>query len=151
MHGVECETESDAVRMGRFIHQSSYEREEKEIDIDGTIVLDWFDAKNKIVHEIKKSDTMEEAHQWQILYYLWYIKEKGLIIARSENEDGIKGELNYPTLRTKKTIILTAEKEEQLTKTIFADIEKIKFLEYIPLPVEWKVCKFCSYCELCHS
>jgi CRISPR-associated exonuclease Cas4 len=151
LHGIECEMESDAVRMGKHIHETSYEKEQKEIDIDGTIVLDWFDAKKQLVHEVKKSDKMEEAHQWQILYYLWFLKQKGLMVAATENEEGIKGELNYPTLRTKKSVILTKEKELQLTDRILPDIENIAQQETIPSTVEWKVCRSCSYCELCHG
>lgn len=150
-HGVQCEMESDAVRMGKHIHDTSYQREQKEIDIDGTIVLDWFDAKQGIVHEVKKSDKMETAHEWQILFYLYYLKTKGLNVAQSEQSEGIKGELNYPTLRTKKTIVLTPGKEQELTSSILPSIESIIITESIPPGKEWKVCKTCSYCELCHS
>lgn len=151
LHGIECEMESDAVRMGKHIHESSYEKEQKEIDIDGTIVLDWFDAKKQLVHEVKKSDKMEQAHEWQILYYLWFLKQKGLAVANHDNADGIKGELNYPTLRTKKSVILTYQKEQQLTETILPHIESIATQQDIPATVEWKVCRSCSYCELCHG
>lgn len=150
-HGVQCENESDLVRMGKHIHETSYQRETKELDIDGTIVLDWFDAKQGIVHEVKKSDKMETAHEWQILYYLYYLKLKGLHVATSELSDGIKGELNYPTLRTKKTIVLTPIKEQELTTSILPSIESIVNANTIPEGKEWKVCKTCSYCELCHS
>ena len=150
-HGVQCETESDAVRLGKHIHETSYQRENKEIDIDGTIVLDWFDAKRGIVHEVKKSDKMETAHEWQICFYLWYLKQKGLQIASSESEEGIKGELNYPIMRQTKQVILTTEKETQLTTKIIPDINKILEQDVIPERQEWKVCKTCSYCELCHS
>lgn len=150
-HGVQCETESDLVRLGKHIHETSFQREQKEIDIDGTIVLDWFDEKQGIVHEVKKSDKMETAHQWQLLYYLFYLKTKGLIVASAEHDSGIKGELNYPTLRTKKTIILTPEKEQELTQNILPDIERVIQELELPHGKEWKVCKSCSYCELCHS
>lgn len=150
-HGVQCEMESDAVRMGKHIHETSYQREQKEIDIDGTVVLDWFDAKRGIVHEVKKSDKMETAHEWQILYYLYYLKQKGMTIAQVEGEDGINGELNYPTLRSKKTVILTAEREQELTQTILPTIEIILAKEEMPGTQEWKVCRTCSYCELCYG
>lgn len=150
-HGLHCEQDSDLVRMGKLIHETSYKRENKEIDIDGTIVLDWYDAKNKLVHEVKKSDKMEEAHEWQICYYLYYLSTKGLEIARSVGEEGIKGELNYPTLRTKKAVILTVEKENVLVNTIIPEIKRIIALEEMPSTQEWKVCKSCSYNELCYS
>ncbi len=150
-HGVQCEMESDAVRMGKHIHETSYEREDKEIAIDGRIVLDWFDAERGVVHEVKKSDKMEEAHVWQICFYLWYLKEKGMAIAQREHDEGITGELNYPMLKSKKTVILTTEKERELTRDIIPEIEAILAAEVMPGAVEWKVCKSCAYCELCHS
>lgn len=150
-HGVQCEMESDAVRMGKHIHETSYEREDKEIAIDGRIVLDWFDEKRGVVHEVKKSDSMEEAHEWQILFYLWYLKQKGMTIADSEHSEGITGELNYPMLKIKKTVILTPDKEHELQEKIIPEIEAILAADDMPGTIEWKVCKSCSYCELCYS
>ncbi|MBD1209298.1 MAG: CRISPR-associated protein Cas4 [Ignavibacteria bacterium] len=147
-HGIQAEHESDAVRLGRHIHETTYERETKELDIDGIIVLDHIDAKAGIVHEVKKSDKMEEAHSWQLLYYLWYLKHKGVTAG-----DGapLKGELNYPTLRQTSRVELTPEKERELETVILPEIRRVLALPEPPTTVEWKVCKACSYCELCHS
>jgi CRISPR-associated exonuclease Cas4 len=150
-HGVQCETESDLVRMGRHIHETSFRNEDKELDIDGRIVLDWFDAQRGVVHEVKKSPSMETAHEWQILYYLYYLKQKGLRTAEHEQDEGIKGELNYPTLRIKKTVFLTPDKERELREQILPDIQRIMEQDDIPTVQTWKVCKTCSYCDLCHS
>jgi CRISPR-associated exonuclease Cas4 len=150
-HGVQCETDSDAVRMGKHIHETSYAQEKKELDIDGTIVLDWFDAKRGVVHEVKKSPSMETAHEWQVLYYVYYLKHKGLRTAEHEQDEGIKGELNYPTLRMKKMVILTPDKEHELCEQILPDIERIIAQDDIPTTQTWKVCKTCSYCDLCYS
>jgi len=148
--GIACESDSDAVRMGKFIHETSYKREDKEIDIDSTIVLDWFDQKRNVVHEVKKSDKMEDAHQWQLLFYLFYLKQKGLQVASQENEEGIKGELNYPTLRKIKTIILSPDKEKYLTEHILKDVERVLSNDTIPCTTETRACKQCSYSELCY-
>lgn len=147
-HGIQAEHESDAVRLGRHIHETTYQRENKELDIDGIIVLDHIDAKAGIVHEVKKSDTMEEAHSWQLLYYLWYLKQKGVTAG-----DGtpFKGELNYPTLRQTSRMELTQENERELETVILPEIRRVLALPEPPTTVEWKVCKVCSYCELCHS
>ena len=149
--GVQCEMESDAVRMGRHIHETSYERENKEIAIDGRIALDWFDEKRGVVHEVKKSDKMEEAHEWQICFYLWYLKQKGMTVATAEHDKGITGELNYPLLKSKKTVILTPERERELTGKIIPDIEAILAVEEMPGITEWKVCRVCAYGELCFA
>lgn len=57
---------------GRLIHESSYPQRSsryEEIEIDG-IKVDYYDARNKVIHEIKKSSKMEGAHEWQLKYYL---------------------------------------------------------------------------------
>lgn len=175
-HGLHCEHESDAVRMGRHIHETTYERETKELDIDGVIVLDHLDAGRGIIHEVKKSDAMEEAHEWQLLYYLWYLKHKGVYreqrasgreqvssireqrASGREQETGGKeqreyfvGELNYPKLKKTKRVELTPEREQALERDVLPEIRRVLALAEPPPVVEWKVCKTCSYCELCHS
>ncbi|MDZ7693039.1 MAG: CRISPR-associated protein Cas4 [Balneolaceae bacterium] len=117
-HNIECEQESDAVRMGRHIHETSYKRKKKEVSVDGVIVVDWIDHGQKIIHEVKKSSSMEQAHQWQLKYYMWYLAQKGLDIASKRKAEefqdnpakrGYIGELNYPKLRQTKTVVLTRE------------------------------------------
>jgi len=44
---IECEQESDAVRMGKHIHKTSYKRKKKEVGVDGVIVVDWIDHEEK--------------------------------------------------------------------------------------------------------
>jgi CRISPR-associated exonuclease Cas4 len=101
-----------------------------------------------VVHEVKKSDKMEEAHTWQLLYYLWYLKNKGV---RAESGSDFTGELNYPTLRQTTQVELSPENERELETVILPEIRRVLALTEPPPTVEWKVCKVCSYCELCHS
>ena len=57
-NGINMESTSDAVYEGKLIHESSYpQRSEKyeEVEIDG-VKVDYFDAKHRVIHEIKKSD-----------------------------------------------------------------------------------------------
>ncbi|GAB1431096.1 CRISPR-associated protein Cas4 [Ignavibacteria bacterium] len=150
-HDIEYEQDSDAVRMGRLLHESGYDREKKELDIDDRIVLDWFDAARGVAHENKKSDVMEEAHIWQVLYYLFYLKQKGLKTAAYEGDEGITGELNYPLLKSKVKVILTPEKERELADEIIPKIEALAAAEEAPPIVMKKICKGCAYMELCFS
>jgi CRISPR-associated exonuclease Cas4 len=73
-HGVEMEHENDRVRMGRLVHQESYARRKKELNVDDRIVLDW--REDGIIHEVKLTDSMERAHEMQLLYYLYYLKHR---------------------------------------------------------------------------
>ncbi len=138
--GINMEHTSDTVLLGKLIDESSYERKDKGIDIDGTIVIDWIDERNGILHEVKKSDSKEEAHVWQILYYLWYLKQKGV--------SGLEGELDYPKLREKVSVKLTPERETELQR-ILADVTAVVARETPPERINKKFCRSCSYFELC--
>ena len=71
-NGINMEQESDLVYEGKLVHESSYpQRTSKyeEVEIDG-IKVDYYDARNKVIHEIKKSNKVEKAHEWQLKYYI---------------------------------------------------------------------------------
>lgn len=139
-HQITCEQDSDTVYMGKLIHESTFEREKKEIEIDH-LKLDFLDVKNGVLHEVKKSDSFEEAHHWQVLYYLYFLKSKGI--------DNFKGEIHYPNLRKTVSVELTQEKEIDLIK-ILDDLRNIvKLSSPPPISVKLSVCKKCSYFELC--
>src|SRR5947209_8110918 len=137
-HGVQMERESDRVAMGRLVHEDSYARKKKELNIDNRIVLDW--REDGIIHEVKLTDKMEEAHEMQLLYYLYYLKCKGV--------EGLSGQIDYPKLRETKTVELTAERERQIEEAL----EKMKEIVCRPRApeVEWmKICRSCAYADLC--
>lgn len=138
------EHSSDLVYEGRLIHETSYsQRSEKytEIEIDG-IKIDYYDAKNKIIHEVKKSDSREIAHEWQIKYYLFVLKENGI--------NGATGILEYPKLRKTEEVILSERDCEEI-KQIKSKIKEIIESEQCPETQEQKMCKKCSYFDFCWS
>jgi len=139
-HGITMEHTSDTVLLGKLIDESSYERQDKRLNIDGSIVIDWFDEKTGVIHEVKKSDRMEEAHTWQVLYYLWFLKQRGM--------DHLKGEIDYPKLKQKVEVILTAEREEQLHK-VLSEVEKVLMRADPPERLNRRFCKSCSYVDFC--
>src|SRR5215210_5815070 len=137
-HGIQMEQESDRVKMGRLVHEKSYERKKKEISIDGRIVLDW--QADGIIHEVKLTDKMEEAHEFQLLYYIYYLRQKGV--------EGLTGQIDYPKLRQTKEIELTEEKEAELEKAL-QEMEQIISMTAPPDVEFMKICRSCSYAELC--
>lgn len=148
------EHNSDLVMLGKMIHETSYGREHKEIELEN-IKLDWCDLKDGILHEVKKDDTVEEAHQWQVLYYLYYLKLKGIKVQTSANQSSEniiwKGEIDYPKLKKREEVFLTQEKEEQMIE-ILKKIEEIVTKQFPPKQEpKFSLCKRCSYAELCHS
>ncbi len=144
VHNIEQEHTSDTVAMGKFISESTYSREDHEIQIaddDNSIVLDFYDEKNKIIHEVKKSDKMEETHIWQVRFYISVLEGKGI--------DGVKGEIDYPKLRERITVELTDEDRKKLNE-IKREINEILNNEIPPDIVNKPFCKQCSYYDLCY-
>ncbi|MGB9774570.1 MAG: CRISPR-associated protein Cas4 [Bacteroidota bacterium] len=139
---IELESESDSVLLGKILHNYSYERERKEIELD-SIKIDWLDLHDNIIHEVKKSDSVEQAHEAQVLYYIYYLKKLGV--------EGVRGEIDYPKLRKRVQVELTTEKEAEIEETL-KKIEDIVRLP-CPPPIELKrsFCKTCSYFQLCYS
>lgn len=65
-HEINMEHVSDLVAEGRFIHEEAYPQRSQryeEIELDG-VKVDFYDPKRKMIHEIKKSDSIEPAHEW---------------------------------------------------------------------------------------
>jgi hypothetical protein len=83
----------------------------KEILIDDLIRLDFFD--DDAMHDIKKGRSMEEAHRAQLLYYLYYLRIKG--IER-------KGILNYPKQKRSVELELTPDAVTQVKLWIQNDV-----------------------------
>ncbi|MEN3039544.1 MAG: CRISPR-associated protein Cas4 [Candidatus Kryptonium sp.] len=140
MHNINFEQESDMVALGKIISEYSYGRKDKEIEIDQTIVIDWIDFENKIIHEVKKSDALEEAHIWQVKYYIYYLENKGII--------GFKGEINYPKMRRKEIVSISDEDREKL-RLVLDDIKNLILSDKPPQAVRISACKLCSYFQFC--
>lgn len=141
-NGINMEHTSDLVYEGKLIHENSYmQRAERyqELEIDG-IKLDYYDTSKKIIHETKKSDKIEEAHEWQLKYYIFVLERNGI--------EGVSGILEYPTLRQKNNVTLS-ENDRVYIKNVIQDIEGILNSDSCPPRLESKICKNCSYYEFC--
>jgi CRISPR-associated exonuclease Cas4 len=142
-NGINMEHTSDTVTEGKLIGENTYtDRASKytELQLDG-VKIDFYDTKNKVVHEIKKSDKMEAAHEAQVKYYLYKLRLHGILDA--------SGILEYPTLRHTSQVILSdsditdIERWEQEIATIIGS-------EDMPRVINKPSCKKCSYYEFCY-
>lgn len=109
-NGINFEHTSDLVYEGKLIHEESYpQRSEKyeEVEIDG-IKVDYYDAKSKIIHEIKKSNKVEKAHEWQLKYYLYVFEKNGI--------NGVTGLLEYPTLLKTQDVLFSNVDREKINE-----------------------------------
>lgn len=141
-NGINFEQTSDLVFEGKLIHEESYpQRSEKyeEVEIDG-IKVDFYDTKNKVIHEIKKSNKVELAHEWQLKYYLYVFERNGI--------EGATGVLEYPTLRKTQEVVLS-DVDRDMIKEMEDNIKSIIENEKCPSAEKKGICKNCSYFEFC--
>ncbi|MFW5700358.1 MAG: CRISPR-associated protein Cas4 [Cyclobacteriaceae bacterium] len=138
--GLQCEDKSDLVTLGRLLHEDSYKKSRKEFQF-GSIKVDWIDMKSKIIHETKKSNKAEEAHRWQLKYYLYFLKQNGI--------GEFKGELNYPKLNKKEKVTL-APGDDAKIEMIIDNIDRVTSSPEPPPVINAKICRSCSYMELCY-
>lgn len=144
IRNIDMEQTSDTVAMGKFISESTYERKKHEIQIadeEDRIVLDFYDGKTKIIHEVKKSDKMEDTHIWQVKFYIYVLEKKGVV--------GVTGEIDYPKLREKVKVEL-AEKDKEEIEKIRAEMKEISEMENPPCALNKPFCKQCAYFDLCY-
>lgn len=142
-NGINMEHTSNSVAEGKLLHETSYgQRNEKytELDIGGS-KIDFYDAKNKVVHEIKKSDKAEDAHEWQVKYYIWLLEQNGMPDAT--------GILEYPKLRETKTVLLQ-DIDRQYIQRLIPMIEALVESDVCPPTINAKICKSCSYFDFCY-
>ena len=141
-NGIQMEHTSELVAEGRLIHETSYpQRSERyqEIEIDG-IKIDYYDARNKVIHEVKKSDKLETAHEWQVKYYIYVLECKGV--------EGASALLEYPKLRHTTEIFLSNRDREEL-ELMITEVKSIISSDICPERIKLNICKRCSYFEFC--
>ncbi|HEX8349156.1 MAG TPA: CRISPR-associated protein Cas4 [Hymenobacter sp.] len=145
LHANEIRMEffSDAVQDGKQIHETSYpQRPERyrEIVLGGS-KIDFYDAKAKVVHEIKRGNKAKEAHVAQVKYYLWLLEQHGV--------SGATGLLEYPRLRQRQVVTLEAEDYATIVHWE-SEIHRIIKSPTCPPTINKPFCKQCSYYELCY-
>lgn len=139
-NNLNMESTSELVGIGKLVDETSYSRERKNILIDEVINIDFL--KNwKVVHEVKKSKKIDEASKWQLKYYMWVLKNKGVQIE--------KGVLDYPLLRKREEVYLEEDDEYRLEHVI-NDIQTIITSNLPPDTINKSMCKKCVYYELCY-
>ncbi len=136
------ESSSDLVYEGKLIHETTYERRKhkyKEVEISG-VKIDFYDHKNKIIHETKKSDKLEEVHEWQLKYYIYIFEKNGI--------SGVTGIIEYPILKQKLEVRLT-DLDKIILDSYIKEIEVILNSIKCPSIKKTKICNKCSYYDFC--
>ncbi|MCD6247967.1 MAG: CRISPR-associated protein Cas4 [Hadesarchaea archaeon] len=133
----EMEQTSDLVSLGSLLHEVAYSRKTKEIDL-GPIKIDFL-SRGPEVHDIKRSKRIEAAHIGQMLYYLYWLKRRGIVA---------RGVIDYPLLRRRQEVKLTAEREREVERTL-EEIKRVLSSPEPPPAEKKSYCRKCSYYELC--
>ena len=150
-NGINMEHTSDVVYDGKLLHETSYPQRSgkysemelsaqwKETTLNGKI--DFYDSKQKNIHETKRGSAVEEAHAWQLRFYIWLFALNGI--------EGVQGKIEYPRLRKTTEVFLTAQDRTFLEESI-PKIRHLVAQENCPAVINAKICKKCSYYELCY-
>ena len=142
-NSIQMEHTNDNVYEGKLIHENSYNQRStkyEEVAIEG-IKIDYYDAKNKVIHEIKKSSKLHQAHIWQVKYYIYVLEKNGI--------SGVSGILEYPKKRKTEEIYLSTIDIERI-KEIELEINNITKSDKIPDVINKPRCKNCSYYDFCY-
>lgn len=145
------EQTSDLVTEGKLIGETTYPNRAaryKEIELSatlpggaiGTAKIDFYDAAAKVVHEVKKSNSREEAHQWQVRFYLYLLELNGV--------KGATGLLEYPKLRQTDEVYLTVPYKLYLEEQI-NNIHNLLKEPDCPPKLNKSKCKNCAYFDFC--
>lgn len=141
-HQIEMEEFSDYVLIGKIISEESFKREKfKEVSFGDTLKIDFLKVKDEIiVHEVKKSRRLEEAHIWQVKFYIYSLKKMGI--------NSKRGIIHYPKLMKKIDVELNKDDEREI-ETAILEIKKIKNLKNPPEVINKPYCKRCAYYNFC--
>ncbi|MCD6654472.1 MAG: CRISPR-associated protein Cas4 [Sulfurovum sp.] len=138
---LNLENNSEDVRIGKVLHEINQENaKHTEIKIDN-VRLDKLTADYLV--EVKKSDSDPEAVKWQVLLYLYILRQKGI---------EKRGKIEYieANRQNRKTqIVELDEKNEKELLAIIGEIKSLIALSVPPLPVFENKCKKCAYYEYC--
>ncbi len=142
-NGLNMEHTSDLVYDGKLIQETSYpQRSERYEELEmGGIKIDFYDARNRVIHEIKRSNKIERAHEWQVKYYIYVLEQTGI--------EGVSGVLEYPTLRHTARVTLS-DNDRAKIQNMEREIEQIVESETCPPVINARICKSCSYYEFCY-
>jgi len=136
---INLEDNSEDVLIGKVLHEIS-ETKVNEVSFEN-IKIDKI-TKDYVV-EVKKSDSDIEAAKAQLLFYLYTLKQKG-IIKKGRLEIFEKNKQNK-----KRFEVILDEENETKIKKIIKEVETLIGQKEPPIAVFQSKCKKCAYYEYC--
>jgi CRISPR-associated exonuclease Cas4 len=137
-HEITPDEDFQSLEVGRAVHEIYYQRLSREISLEG-IKLDLVERGRRKVCEVKASSKFLEAAKFQLLYYLYRLRELGIEAS---------GDILIPRERKRITVSLNEESERKLLVAL-GEIRKIVEVENPPKPKKGPFCKGCAYRDFC--
>jgi len=133
---------TDDVLIGRLLNQQSFKRKRfKEVSI-GDSIIDFLEFNNEtFVHEVKKSPVFEEAHIWQVKYYIYLLRKSGF--------NTRFGVIHYPKKMRKVDVEYLDEDDLKIEKAL-KEIVNVLSRKKPPPVLNRSFCKKCAYYEFCY-
>lgn len=97
--------------------------------------------KQIVIHEVKRSKKMQDAHLFQLLYYMYYLRN-------NYGVNSSRGVLHYPLLKQNVDVELTQERVAQLEEAL-RGIKEVNFSPSPPEASRKRYCRSCAYQDLC--
>lgn len=136
---ISMEMGNERVGEGILLHENSFKKcKHKEVLIDDNIRIDAIDGDK--IKEIKLSSSLPLVDKFQVLYYLYYLKQLGIYKT---------AEINY-IKENKKQYIVLSEDDEQVLIEVLTDIQSILSAKYPPRVQKLPYCCKCAYYEYCY-
>ncbi|MFA1821701.1 CRISPR-associated protein Cas4 [Virgibacillus oceani] len=136
---IQLEEGHERVQAGKILHERSYkDADKKELALDN-IKIDAIEGE--YVREVKVTSKMSQADKWQLLFYLYELKKRGL---------NKKGLISYTKEKRTEEVTLTKEDEEKLDQ-IIDEVYQIIELDKPPKVINAPYCTKCAYYDFCYS
>lgn len=128
--------------VGKLLDAQNFKRERiRGIQIEDCVIDFISFGEEIIVHETKKSKKFEEAHIWQIKFYIHTLRKHGVEVS--------KGVIHYPRQMRKVEVNFSSEDGEKIERAI-RGINSVVSLRSPPAPLNRPFCRNCSYYDLCY-
>jgi len=157
-NGLWMEQESDTVALGRHLDAATYARQKKGYDLDVNAPalpgvrlvgkIDHADLDGGVLHEVKKSRAAQDAHVWQLRFYLWLLRLAG--VTRSDGA-AFTGRLDYPALRKTHEVTLGPDDEAALAAQVTDIAHTVRLPQPPPRLDRRSFCEACAFEELCYG
>jgi CRISPR-associated exonuclease Cas4 len=128
---------------GKVLHEQRFQKENsREIGFN-SVQIDFLRFGEEVfVHEIKKSNKFDEAHRWQIKYYIFTLQNQGI--------NCNSGVIHYPSSMRKVDIDME-ENDRELIETALQAVSDVLMQPQPPKKLTKKVCARCAYYDFCFA